>query len=141
MRTVSKDILMICKGWYTNREKISKRQAVENYIREYLEMEPYGDCVIDILHAVVNKYFESDKIVNYLVEQSQKSNRNLPAIDFMIESFIHLLTFKVVLKMDLSDYKEIQEYVNNEFTTICLLGECKSWWTFYKNDKVEDDLE
>lgn len=132
---------MICKGWYTNREETSKRQAVENYIREYLEMEPYDDCVIDILHTVVNKYFESDKIVNYFVEQSQKSNRNLPAIDFMIEGFIHLLTFKVVLKMDLSDYKAIQDYVNNEFTTTCLLGECKPWWIFYKNDKVEDDLE
>lgn len=140
MRTVSKDIMMICKGWYTNREKISKRQAVENYIKEYLECEPYSDCVLDILHTVVSKYFESDKIVNYFVEQSQKSNGNLPVIDFMIESFIHLLTFKVVLKMDLSDYKAIQDYINNEFTTICLLGECKSWWTFYKNDEVEDDL-
>lgn len=140
MRTVSKDIMMICKGWYTNREEISKRQAVENYIREYLEMEPYSDCVVDILHTVVNKYFESDKIVNYFVEQSQKSNRNLPAIDFMIESFINLLTFKVVLKMDLSDYKEIQEYVSNEFITVCLLGECKPWWIRFKNDEVEDDL-
>ena len=56
MRTVSKDIMMICKGWYTNREEISKRQAVENYIREYLECEPYSDCVVDILHEVGNKY-------------------------------------------------------------------------------------
>ena len=140
MRTVSKDIMMICKGWYINREGISKRQAVENYIREYLEMEPYSDCVVDILHTVVSKYFESDKIVNYFVEQSQKSNRNLPAIDFMIESFIHLLTFKVVLKMNLSDYEEIQDYVNNEFTTVCLLGECEPWWIRFKNDEVEDDL-
>lgn len=140
MRTVSKDIMMICKGWYTNREKISKRQAVENYIREYLECEPYSDCVVDILHKVVNKYFESDKIVNYFVEQSQKSNRNLPAIDFMIEGFIHLLTFKVVLKMDLSGYKAIQDYVNNEFTTVCLFGECKPWWIRFKKDEVEDDL-
>lgn len=140
MRTVSKDIMMICKGWYINREGISKRQAVENYIKEYLECEPYSDCVVDILHKVVSKYFESDKIVNYFVEQSQKSNRNLPAIDFMIESFIHLLTFKVVLKMDLSDYKEIQEYVSNEFITVSLLGECKPWWIRFKNDEVEDDL-
>ena len=58
----------------------------------------------------------------------------------MIEGFIHLLTFKVVLKMDLSDYKEIQEYVSNEFTTVCLLGECKPWWIRFKNDEVEDDL-
>ena len=140
MRTVSKDILMICKGWYINREGISKRQAVENYIKEYLEMEPYSDCVVDILNKAVNKYFEADKIVNYLVEHSQKCNRNLQAIDFMIECFIHLLTFKVTLKMDLSDYKEIQEYVNNEFTTICLLGECKQWWVQFKADGVGDDL-
>lgn len=140
MRTVSKDIMMICKGWYINNKEINKRQAVENYIKDYLELESYSGCVVDILHKVVNKYFESDKIVNYFVEQSQKSNRNLPAIDFMIEGFIHLLTFKVVLKMDLSDYKEIQDYVNNEFTTVCLLGECKPWWIFYKNDEVEDDL-
>ena len=58
----------------------------------------------------------------------------------MIESFIHLLTFKVVLKMDLSDYEAIQEYVSNEFTTVCLLGECKPWWIRFKNDEVEDDL-
>ena len=140
MRTVSKDIMMICKGWYINNKEINKRQAVENYIKEYLECEPYSDCVVDILHTVVSKYFESDKIVNYFVEQSQKSNRNLPAIDFMIESFIHLLTFKVVLKMNLSDYEEIQDYVNNEFTTVCLLGECKPWWIRFKNDEVEDDL-
>lgn len=148
MRTVSKDILMICKGWYTNREEISKRQAVENYIREYLEMEPYGDCVIDILHTVVNKYFESDKIVNYFVEQSQKSNRNLPAIDFMIEGFIHLLTFKVVLKMDLSDYKAIQDYVLGkdggviiDFESMSVvMPDDKPWWVRFKNDEVEDDL-
>lgn len=141
MRTVSKDIMMICKGWYTNREEINKRQAVENYIREYLEMEPYGDCVIDILYRSVKKIRVSDTIEKYLVEQSQGKNGNLSVTDFMIESLIHLMEFKVTLKMDLSDYKEIQDYVNNEFTTICLLGECKPWWIFYKNDKVEDDLQ
>lgn len=141
MRTVSKDIMMICKGWYINRQNIIKRQAVENYIKEYLEYEPYSDCVVDILYKAVKKIHEADTIVKYLVEQSQGKNRNLSVTDFMIESLIHLMEFKVTLKMDLSDYKEIQEYVNNEFTTICLLGECRSWWTFYKNDKVEDDLQ
>lgn len=141
MRTVSKDIMMICKGWYINRQNISKRQAVENYIKEYLECEPYSDCVVDILYKAVEKIHVSDTIAKYLVEQSQKSNRNLPVIDFMIESFIHLLAFKVVLKMDLSDYKAIQDYVNNEFTTTCLLGEYKPWWIKFKNDEVEDDLE
>lgn len=140
MRTVSKDIMMICKGWYTNREEISKRQAVENYIREYLEMEPYGGCVVDILYKAVEKFREPNTIAKYLVEQSQTSNGKLPAIDFMIESLIHSLAFKVTLKMDLSDYKAIQEYVSNEFTTVCLLGECKPWWIRFKNDEVEDDL-
>lgn len=140
MRTVSKDIMMICKGWYINRDGISKRQAVENYIKDYLELESYSSCVVDILYKVVKKFYESDKIAKYLIEQSQNSNGTLPAVDFMIESLIHLLTFKVTLKVDLSDYKEIQDYVNNEFTTVCLLGECKPWWIFYKNDEVEDDL-
>ena len=140
MRTVSKDIMMICKGWYTNRGAISKRQAVENYIKEYLECEPYSDCVVDILYKAVEKFREPNTIAKYLVEQSQKSNGKLPAIDFMIESLIYLLAFKVTLKMDLSDYKEIQEYVSNEFTTVCLLGECKPWWIRFKNDEVEDDL-
>lgn len=140
MRTVSKDIMMICKGWYINRDGISKRQAVENYIKDYLELESYSSCVIDILYKVVKKFYESDKIAKYLVEQSQNSNGTLSAVDFMIESLIHLLTFKITLKVDLSDYKEIQDYVNNEFTTVCLLGECKPWWIFYKNDEVEDDL-
>ena len=44
---------MICKGWYTNHEKISKRQAVENYIKEYLECEPYNDCIVTILYNAV----------------------------------------------------------------------------------------
>jgi len=147
MRTVSKDIMMICKGWYINRQNISKRQAIENYIKEYLEYEPYSDCVIDVLHKVVNKYFEADKIVNYLVEQSQKSNRNLPAIDFMIESFIHLLTFKVVLKIDLSDYKEIQDYVCGkdnmiiDFENMSVIHPDDSpWWVRFKNNKVECDV-
>lgn len=140
MRTVSKDIMMICKGWYINRDGISKRQAVENYIKDYLELESYSSCVIDILYKVVKKFYESDKIAKYLVEQSQNSNGTLSAVDFMIESLIHLLTFKVTLKVDLSDYKEIQDYVNNEFTTVCLLGECKPWWIRFKNDEVEDDL-
>ncbi len=140
MRTVSKDIMMICKGWYINNKEINKRQAVENYIKDYLELESYSSCVVDILYKVVKKFYESDKIANYLVEQSQNSNGTLPAVDFMIENLIHLLTFKVTLKVDLSDYKAIQDYVNNEFTTVCLLGECKPWWIFYKNDEVEDDL-
>lgn len=140
MRTVSKDIMMICKGWYINNKEINKRQAVENYIKDYLELESYSSCVVDTLYKVVKKFYESDKIAEYLVEQSQNSNGTLSAVDFMIESLIHLLTFKVTLKVDLSDYKEIQDYVNNEFTTICLLGEYKPWWIFYKNDEVEDDL-
>lgn len=140
MRTVSKDIMMICKGWYINNKEINKRQAVENYIKDYLELESYSGCVVDTLYRAVEKFYESDKIAKYLIEQSQNSNGTLPAVDFMIESLIHLLTFKVTLKVDLSDYKEIQDYVNNEFTTVCLLGECKPWWIFYKNDEVEDDL-
>ena len=148
MRTVSKDIMMICKGWYTNREEISKRQAVENYIKEYLECEPYSDCVVDILYKAVEKIRESNKIGKYLVEQSQKSNGKLPAIDFMIESLIHLLAFKVTLKMDLSDYKAIQDYVRgkdggaiiNLENMSVVMPDNKPWWVRFKNDEVEDDL-
>lgn len=147
MRTVSKDIMMICKGWYTNREGISKRQAVENYIKEYLECEPYSDCVVDILYKAVEKFHEPNTIAKYLVEQSQKSNGKLPAIDFMIESLIHLLAFKVTLKMDLSDYKAIQDYVCGKDSAIidfknmsAVMPDAKPWWIIFKNDEVEDDL-
>lgn len=147
MRTISKDIMMICKGWYTNREKISKRQAVKNYIKEYLECEPYSDCVVDILYKAVEKIHEPNKIAKYLVEQSQKSNGKLPAIDFMIESLIHLLAFKVTLKMDLSDYKEIQDYVHGKESVIIdfenmsvVTPDNRPWWVKFKNDEVEDDL-
>lgn len=147
MRTVSKDIMMICKGWYTNREKISKRQAVENYIKDYLECEPYSDCVVDILYKAVEKFHEPNTIAKYLVEQSQKSNGKLPAIDFMIESLIHLLAFKVTLKMDLSDYKEIQDYVYGKESVIIdfenmsvVTPDNRPWLVRFKNDEVEDDL-
>lgn len=148
MRTVSKDIMMICKGWYTNREEISKRQAVENYIKEYLECEPYSDCVVDILYRAVEKFREPNTIGKYLVEQSQKSNGKLPAIDFMIESLIHLLVFKVTLKMDLSDYKAIQDYVCGKDGGVIIdfknmsvvMPDDKPWWVRFKNDEVEDDL-
>lgn len=148
MRTVSKDIMMICKGWYTNREEISKRQAVENYIKEYLECEPYSDCVVGILYKAVEKIREPNTIGKYLVEQSQKSNRKLPAIDFMIESLIHLLAFKVTLKMDLSDYKAIQDYVYGKDGGVIIdfenmsvvMPDDKPWWIRFKNDEVEDDL-
>lgn len=148
MRTVSKDIMMICKGWYTNREEISKRQAVENYIKEYLEMEPYGDCVIDILYKSVKKIRVSDTIEKYLVEQSQGKNGNLSVTDFMIESLIHLMEFKVTLKMDLSDYKAIQDYVCGKDGSVIIdfenmsvvMPDDKPWWVRFKNDEVEDDL-
>ena len=148
MRTVSKDIMMICKGWYTNREEISKRQAVENYIKEYLECEPYSDCVVDILYKAVEKFREPNTIAKYLVEQSQKSNGKFLAIDFMIESLIHLLAFKVTLKMDLSDYKAIQDYVYGKDGGVIIdfenmsvvMPDDKPWWIRFKNDEVEDDL-
>lgn len=148
MRTVSKDIMMICKGWYTNREEISKRQAVENYIKEYLECEPYSDCVVDILYKAVEKFREPNTIAKYLVEQSQTSNGKLPAIDFMIESLIHSLAFKVTLKMDLSDYKAIQDYVCGKDGGVIIdfknmsvvMPDDKPWWVRFKNDEVEDDL-
>lgn len=146
MRTVCTDIMMICKGWYTNHEKISKRQAVENYIKEYLECEPYSDCVVDILYEAVKKFHESDTVAKYLVEQSQKSNGKLPAIDFMIESLIHLLSFKVTLKIDLSDYKEIQDYVYSKDNVIIdfknmsvVTPDRRPWWIIFKNDEVDDD--
>lgn len=147
MRTVSKDIMMICKGWYINRQNISKRQAVENYIKDYLECEPYSDCVVDILYKAVEKFREPNTIAKYLVEQSQKSNGKLPAIDFMIESLIHLLAFKVTLKMDLSDYKEIQDCVYGKESVIIdfenmsvVTPDNRPWWVRFKNDEVEDDL-
>lgn len=148
MRTVSKDIMMICKGWYTNREEISKRQAVENYIKEYLECEPYSDCVVDVLYKAVEKFREPNTIAKYLVEQSQTSNGKLPAIDFMIESLIHSLAFKVTLKMDLSDYKAIQDYVCGKDGGVIIdfenmsvvMPDDKPWWIRFKNDEVEDDL-
>lgn len=148
MRTVSKDIMMICKGWYTNREEISKRQAVENYIKEYLECEPFSDCIVTILYNAVKKFYESDIVVKYLIEQSQKSNGKLPAIDFIIESLIHLLSFKVTLKIDLSDYKEIQDYVHGKGGGVIIdfenmsvvIPDDKPWWIRFKNDEVEDDL-
>lgn len=148
MRTVSKDIMMICKGWYTNREKISKRQAVENYIKEYLGCEHYSDCVVDILYKAVEKFREPNTIAKYLVEQSQKSNGKLPAIDFMIESLIYLLASKVTLKMDLSDYKAIQDYVRwkdggviIDFENMSVVTpDNRPWWVRFKNDEVEDDL-
>lgn len=148
MRTVSKDIMMICKGWYTNREELSKRQAVESYIKEYLECEPYSDCVVDILYKAVEKFREPNTIAKYLVEQSQTSNGKLPAIDFMIESLIHSLAFKVTLKMDLSDYKAIQDYVCGKDGGVIIdfknmsvvMPDDKPWWIRFKNDEVEDDL-
>ncbi len=147
MRTVSKDIMMICKGWYINRQNISKRQAIENYIKEYLGYEPYSDCVMDILYKAVKKFHESDTIIKYLVEQSQKSNGKTLVIDFMIESLMHLLAFKVTLKMDLSDYKEIQDCVCGkdnmiiDFENMSVIHPDDSpWWIRFKNDEVEDDV-
>jgi len=149
MRTVSKDIMMICKGWYLDRLSVNKREAVENYIREYLEMEPYSDCVVEVLYRSVRKIHESDALIaKYLVEQSQGKNRNLSVTDFMIGSLIHLLGFKVTLKMDLSDYKEIQDYVSGkdniiiDFENMSIIRSDNSpWWIRFKNDEVEDDLQ
>lgn len=66
----------------------------------------------------------------------------------MIESLIHLLVFKVTLKMDLSDYKAIQDYVRGKDGGVIIdfknmsvvMPDDKPWWVRFKNDEVEDDL-
>ena len=64
----------------------------------------------------------------------------------MIERLIHLLSFKVTLKIDLSDYKEIQDYVHNKDSVIIdfknmsvVTPDNRSWWVRFKNDEIEDD--
>ena len=52
MRTLSKDILMVCKGWY-NSDK-NKFDALKSYIAEYIGCDEVikGDTVLHFLrHA------------------------------------------------------------------------------------------
>ena len=110
MRTVSKDIMMICKGWYTNHEKISKRQAVENYIKEYLETKD-EKLIFDISYIKPIK-LESDGIEGIYVTKST-IKRNV----FSLDDFFYDLPLQHIKRMFLP-WKEYKDDYNKMINDI-----------------------
>ena len=76
MRTVSKDIMMICKGWYINHDGISKRQAVENYIKDYLDVKDYP-YINAITHVYATKEEALEKAQELENEGKKKAEEKI----------------------------------------------------------------
>lgn len=137
MRTLSKDILMVCKGWY-NSDK-NKLDALKSYIAEYIGCDEVikGDTVLHFLRHTVNKFIDKDVLLYTLSNgaESLRYKKHTP-MEFLIDEYIQLISSKSVLNIDLSDYDEIKQYVND----------CKDesfWWEKDKfgTDKVHDDRQ
>ena len=76
MRTVSKDIMMICKGWHINRDGISKRQAVEKYIKDYLDVKDYP-YVNTVTHVYATKEEALEKAQELENEGKKKAEEKI----------------------------------------------------------------
>ena len=124
MRTLSKDILMVCKGWY-NSDK-NKFDALKSYIAEYIGCDEAikGDTVLHFLRHAVSKFIDKDILLYTLSNgaESLRYKKHTP-MEFLIDEYIQLISSKLVLNIDLSDYDEIKQYVNDYKD-----GE-KFWWS------------
>lgn len=135
MRTLSKDILMVCKGWYNSNE--SRLDALKSYIAEYIGCDEVikGDTVLHFLCHAVSKFIDKDVLLYTLSNdaESLRYKKHTP-MEFLIDEYMSLITCQSVADIDLSDYDDIKQYVND----------CKGesfWWRKDKfgTDKVHDD--
>ncbi len=135
MRTLSKDILMICKMWYDKDNNTSVVNALSKYIETYTWCEPDTDTLNHFLGHAIKKFIDTNTLVNMLKEHSESmTHRNeLPKI-FILQTYISLLQLKEVSDIDLTEYDKIESYVQNPVV------KNKDWWEYFA-DPVEDDRD
>lgn len=133
MRTLSKDLMMICKGWYSKNKYRSTRDALAAYIKDYTMCEPDDTTILHFLTHAVNVLINKQTILNTLTEKVKFLQRDYIApTQLLINTYITVLQLRVVTDLSLTDYDKIQADVENTRN----VG--KPWWQKF-TDKVEDD--
>lgn len=133
MRTLSKDILMICKIWYNRQIHKKIQDALSKYIEHYTWCEPDIVTINHFLGHAIKKFVDTNSLVNTLREHSESFlHRNEDIQVFLLNTYISLLQLKEVKDIDLSDYDKIEEYVKDESNN-------KDWWEVF--DSPEDDRD
>lgn len=134
MRTLSKDILMVCKYLYNKENCRNIQHALKRYIEAYTWCEPDVKTINHFLGHAVKKFIDVTTLVNALKEHSESfwHKTEDPQL-FLLNTYISLLQMKTVEDIDLSDYHVIQEYVKNKSNN-------KDWWDQFV-DSVEDDRD
>ena len=131
MRTLSKDILMICKVWYNKQNCKNVQHALKRYIEAYTWCEPDIATINHFLGHAVKKFIDTNSLINTLREHSESFlHRNEDVKLFLLNTCVSLLQLKEVKDIDLSDYDKIEDYVRNESNT-------EDWWDVF--DSPEDD--
>lgn len=132
MRTLSKDILMICKGWYSKNKYRSTRDALAAYIENYTWCEPDDTTILHFLMHSVNVLIDKQTILNTLSENVKFLQHFVSPISFLIDTYITVLHLRIVTDLSLTDYDKIRADVENTRN----VG--KPWWQKF-TDEVEDD--
>ena len=133
MRTLSKDIMMICKGWYSKNKYHSTRDALAAYIENYTMCEPDDTTILHFLTHAVNVLIDKRNLLNVLTDKVRFLQREfVEPTRFLIDTYITVLQLRQVLNLSMTDYDKIQADVENTRN----VG--KPWWQKF-TDKVLDD--
>lgn len=133
MRTLSKDIMMICKGWYSKTKYRSTRDALAAYIENYTWCEPDDTTILHFLTHAVNVLINKQILLITLTENVKFSQRDFVSpIQFLIKTYITVLHLRIATDLSLTDYDKIKADVENTRN----VG--KPWWQKF-TDKVLDD--
>lgn len=133
MRTLSKDLMMICKGWYSKNKYHSTRDALAAYIKDYTMCEPDDTTILHFLTHAVNILVDKRTLLNMLSDRTKLLNyTTLSTIKFLIETYICALQLRVVIDLSLTDYDKITA----DFENTRNVG--KPWWQKF-TDEVADD--
>lgn len=150
MRTLSKDILMICKGWGTGIFS-SKEEALKDYIGLFTGCDSRDISDNNVLHFLshsVKKFISSNKLIEALNNNAESYlYRDMSIIPFLTKLYINLLIDRIVTDLDLSGYDDIVNYCRNaeKFADannpsyFITRNKIRPWWRCFNDERVEDD--
>lgn len=128
-RTLSKDILMICKGWYGENEP-NKIAALKSYIFKYTGCKPDNETVLHFLRHAVRKFIGTNSLLEQLNPYCGYTRvKDINVEQFLIDSFISALSLREVTDIDLSAYKLL--HIDADDT--------RNWWELLEMGDTEDD--
>lgn len=138
MRTLSKDIMVICKGWGVSQYNHSITAALRHYISCYTGIDGgYIDqsTLIHFLGDAVLKRSSMEKLVRYI---NGSTDNFLYRNQFLKEGLIQI--YISLLGLEEMDFSELQSSYKDIFN-YCLTEQenQQSWWEHFGVTDVEND--